>query len=83
MTKQKLTRKELGIQNKKGAGRPRKTATIQLNRRVAWNNYDSTKTLLDAVIDDPSMLPALLAIARSHTAQRPVRNHPHTGTAGN
>lgn len=83
MTKQKVTRKDQGIANKKGAGRPKGNATIQINKRVPWQHYDNAKVLLDALVDCPSMIPDLLAVARAHSSQRPVHNHPHKGTVGN
>ena len=83
MTKQKVTRKDQGIANKRGAGRPKGNATIQINKRVPWQHYDNAKVLLDALVDCPSMIPDLLAVAKAHSSQHQARNHPHTGTVGN
>lgn len=77
MTKKKVTRKQLAVPNKRGAGRPKGVYTVQLNRRVPLASVDKVKALVDNMLLDPELIQVLLVATRDHIAARRAHS-PHS-----
>lgn len=78
-----LKRSQLGLKNKKGAGRPFESPKIQINRRVPFLQADQFKLLLDNMLVDPALIPVLLAATKDHIAQRQAHSRLTQGIDGN
>lgn len=78
-----LKRSQLGLKNKKGAGRPLESPKVQLNRRVPFMQLDAVKSLLDNMLVDPTLIPVLLAATRVHIQQREAHSPHNIHTPGN